>query len=128
MDVFAVIAEPARRTVLDLLAEGPRPAGDLVARLPGLSQPAVSRHLRVLREAGFVRVEARGPQRIYSLDPAPLVELDAWIDRYRPYWAAHLDALRDHLDATEPEPEPEPEPAHRRRHPGRPPTRKDPRA
>src|SRR3954451_4646866 len=104
MDVFAVIAEPARRTVLDLLAAGPRAAGDLVARLPALSQPAVSRHLRVLREAGLVRVEARGPQRIYSLDPAPLAELDTWIDRYRPYWAAHLDALTTHLDAATPAP------------------------
>jgi DNA-binding transcriptional ArsR family regulator len=98
VDIFEIVAEPHRRAVLDLLADGEQPAGELVARLPALSQPAVSRHLRVLREAGLVEVEARGQQRIYSLRPEPLGELAAWIDRYRRFWNAHLDDLERHLD------------------------------
>jgi DNA-binding transcriptional ArsR family regulator len=102
VDIFEVVAEPHRRAVLDLLADGERPAGDLVERLPSLSQPAVSRHLRILREAGLVEVEARGQQRIYSLRAGPLTELDSWIGRYRRFWTAHLDDLERHL-ATRPE-------------------------
>jgi DNA-binding transcriptional ArsR family regulator len=97
VDIFEVVAEPHRRVVLDLLAERPCSAGELVGGLPALSQPAVSRHLRVLREAGLVQVEARGQQRIYSLRPEPLTELDAWIGRYRRFWSAHLDDLEAHL-------------------------------
>jgi DNA-binding transcriptional ArsR family regulator len=97
VDIFAVIAEPHRRAVLDRLAEGAQPAGELVGVFSSLSQPAVSRHLRVLREAGLVRVEARGQQRIYSLRPEPLVELDDWLAAYRRFWSSHLDDLESHL-------------------------------
>jgi DNA-binding transcriptional ArsR family regulator len=112
MDIFEVVAEPSRRAVLDRLAERPQPAGELVGALPDLSQPAVSRHLRVLREAGLVQVEARGQQRIYSLRAEPLAELDGWLDRYRRFWTDHLDDLEAHLarrsptTATTPSPHP----------------------
>ena len=92
-----MVAEPHRRAVLDRLADRPQPAGELVGALPALSQPAVSRHLRILRDAGLVEVEARGQQRIYSLRPAPLAELDDWLARYRRFWSAHLDDLEAHL-------------------------------
>jgi DNA-binding transcriptional ArsR family regulator len=97
VDIFEVVAEPSRRAVLDRLAERPQPAGELVGALPDLSQPAVSRHLRVLREAGLVQVEARGQQRIYSLRADPLAELDDWLARYRRFWSDHLDDLEAHL-------------------------------
>jgi DNA-binding transcriptional ArsR family regulator len=97
VDIFEVVAEPHRRIVLDLLAETSRSAGELAGGLPALSQPAVSRHLRVLREAGLVQVEARGQQRIYSLRPEPLRSLDAWIAGYRRFWTSHLDDLEAHL-------------------------------
>lgn len=100
MDVFAALAEPTRRQMLDLLAQGERPAGDLGKKFPHLTQPAVSRHLRVLREAGLVDVEPRAQQRIYRLRPHKLRELDRWLARYRKYWPAKLDALADHLDRT----------------------------
>lgn len=98
MDVFEAVAEPHRRALLELLADGPRPAGDLAAALPELTQPAVSRHLRMLREAGVVEVRAEAQRRIYAIRPAALREVDDWIGRYRPLWAAHLDALERHLD------------------------------
>jgi DNA-binding transcriptional ArsR family regulator len=98
MDVFEAVAEPHRRALLEVLADGPRPAGKLVASLPALSQPAVSRHLRMLREAGLVEVQAVAQRRIYSIRPAALQELDQWIGRYRRLWASHLDALERHLD------------------------------
>jgi DNA-binding transcriptional ArsR family regulator len=98
MDVFEAIAEPHRRVLLEVLADGPRPAGDLVASLPALTQPAVSRHLRMLREAGVVEVRAVAQRRIYSIRPAALQELDEWIGRYRRLWTSHLDALERHLD------------------------------
>ena len=97
MDIFEVVAEPHRRAVLDRLAERAQPAGELVGALPSLSQPAVSRHLRVLREAGLVQVETRGQQRIYSLRPEPLAEVDDWLARYRRFWSSHLDDLEAHL-------------------------------
>ena len=84
MDVFEAVAEPNRRALLDLLAEGDQAAGDLVASLPGLTQPAVSRHLRILREAGLVEVRPDGQRRIYTLRPGALLEIDNWISRYRP--------------------------------------------
>lgn len=97
MDVFEAVAEPNRRVLLDFLAEGERTAGELVSTLPNLTQPAVSRHLRVLREVGLVEVRPDAQRRIYALRPEGLVELDHWISRYRRYWTDHLDALEAHL-------------------------------
>jgi DNA-binding transcriptional ArsR family regulator len=105
MDVFEAIAEPNRRALLDLLADGERPAGDLVATLPHLTQPAVSRHLRVLREVGLVEVRPDAQRRIYALRADGLVEIDKWVSRYRRYWADHLGALEQHLARTHNEPE-----------------------
>jgi len=98
MDTFEAIAEPTRRAVLDLLLEQERSAGDLVAAFPRLTQPAVSRHLRVLREAGLVSVRAEAQQRIYALEPARLGIIYEWLNRYRAYWATHLTNLEQHLD------------------------------
>jgi DNA-binding transcriptional ArsR family regulator len=97
MDVFEAVAEPSRRALLDVLAEGERSAGDLVASLPGLTQPSVSRHLRVLREVGLVEVRPDAQRRIYALRADGLVQIDHWIDRYRRYWTNRLDALERHL-------------------------------
>jgi len=97
MDVFAALAEPNRRALLDLLAGGDRAAGELVAALPELTQPGVSRHLRVLREAGLVDVRPEAQLRIYTLRPAGLAAVDAWLERYRRFWGGHLDALERHL-------------------------------
>jgi DNA-binding transcriptional ArsR family regulator len=94
---FDVVAEPTRRRILDLLRDGDRPVGDLVTTL-GLSQPGVSKHLRVLREAGLVRVRQQAQQRWYQLDAAPLAEIDAWLAPYRRFWSDRLDALERHLD------------------------------
>jgi DNA-binding transcriptional ArsR family regulator len=95
--LFDVLAEPRRRHILDLLLDGERSAGELVAALT-LSQPGVSKHLRVLREAGLVRVRGEGQRRIYSLEAGRLAELDAWIAPYRRLWSQRLDALEDHLN------------------------------
>jgi DNA-binding transcriptional ArsR family regulator len=97
MDVFEAIAEPSRREVLDLLAERERPAGELVEHLHRLTQPAVSRHLRILREVGLVDVRPEGQKRIYALRADRLIEIENWISRYRKYWPRHLDALEQHL-------------------------------
>ena len=94
---FEVLAEPVRRRILDLLRERPRLVGELTAEL-GLSQPGTSKHLRVLREAGLVRVRSEAQRRWYELDPAPLVEIDEWLEPYRWMWADRLDALERHLD------------------------------
>lgn len=99
MDVFAAVAEPTRRAVLDLLAGRERSAGELVAAFPTLTQPAVSRHLRILRESHLVDVRADGARRLYSLRPIALAELDHWLERYRRFWSARLDDLEDHLAA-----------------------------
>ena len=99
MDVFEAVAEPTRRAVLDLLAGRERPAGEIVAAFPALTQPAVSRHLRILRESHLVDVRADGTRRVYSLRPAALAELDRWLDSYRRFWGARLDDLDSHLDA-----------------------------
>jgi DNA-binding transcriptional ArsR family regulator len=100
MDVYSAVSNPTRRRILDLLRGRPRPAGELVDAFPSLPQPAVSRHLRVLREAGLVGVSSRAQQRIYSLRAARLRELDAWVSTYRVYWTSQLDALETHLDRT----------------------------
>jgi DNA-binding transcriptional ArsR family regulator len=94
---FEVLAEPNRRRILDLLREAELPVGDLVARL-GMSQPAVSKHLRVLREAGVVTVRIDAQRRRYRLSPEPLTEVDQWLAPYRRYWTKKLDALQEHLD------------------------------
>jgi DNA-binding transcriptional ArsR family regulator len=98
MDVFEVVAEPHRRALLDQLFGGPRTAGELVASLPSLTQPAVSRHLRLLREAGLVDVTPEAQRRVYTIRGAALQPLDEWVSRYRTLWAGHLDALERHLD------------------------------
>lgn len=95
---FDVLAEPTRRRILDLLLERPRSVGELVAWL-GLSQPGTSKHLRVLREAGLVRVRQDAQRRWYELRPEPLAEVDAWLEPYRRFWEGRLDALERHLDA-----------------------------
>jgi len=99
VDVFEAVAEPTRRAVLDLLARRERSAGELVAAFPALTQPAVSRHLRILRESQLVDVRPDGARRLYSLRPAALAELDRWLDTYRRFWGARLDDLEAHLDA-----------------------------
>ena len=98
--VFEVLAEPARRRILELLRDRPRPVGELTDRL-GLSQPGTSKHLRVLRDAGLVRVRKQAQQRVYELDPAPLAELDAWLAPYRGLWSDAHDLLGHHLDQME---------------------------
>jgi DNA-binding transcriptional ArsR family regulator len=95
---FDVLAEPARRQILDLLLERPRMVGELTDQL-GLSQPGTSKHLRVLREAGLVRVRAEAQRRWYELRPEPLAEVDAWLAPYRRFWSGRLDALERHLDS-----------------------------
>ncbi|MFA4081059.1 ArsR/SmtB family transcription factor [Mycobacteroides salmoniphilum] len=97
MDVFGAVAEPSRRILLDALAGGEWTAGELVATLPGLTQPTVSRHLRVLREAGLVDVNPDAQRRIYALRADGLVQIDQWIDPYRHFWSDHLNALERRL-------------------------------
>ena len=92
MEQLAALADPTRRELLRLLVDGERSAGELADRFP-VSRPAISRHLRVLREAGLVRARAEGKQRVYALDPRPLRELDEWLEPYRDLWAHRLDAL-----------------------------------
>ncbi len=95
---FEVLAEPNRRRILDLLRDAEQPVGALVTALT-LSQPAVSKHLRVLRDAGLVESRVDAQRRLYRIRPAPLQELDAWLDPYRRMWAAGLDDLDRHLAA-----------------------------
>jgi DNA-binding transcriptional ArsR family regulator len=92
-----VLAEPRRVQILDLLRESERPVGELVDRI-GLSQPAVSKHLRVLRDAGLVEARPDAQRRLYRIRPEPLEELDSWLASYRQLWTTHLDRLEDHLD------------------------------
>ena len=94
---WSAIAEPQRRTILELLRAQPRTVNELTAAL-GLTQPGTSKHLRVLRQAGLVRVRADAQRRFYELDPGPLAELDDWLAPYRRFWDRHLDALGAHLD------------------------------
>src|SRR3954471_13301632 len=96
---WAALADPNRRAVLPLLRERPRAVGELVGELR-LTQPATSKHLRVLREAGLVRVEPDAQRRIYALDPGPLAELDGWMAHYRVLWNDRLDGLGRHHDTT----------------------------
>jgi len=94
---FAVFAEPSRRRILELLRDRERSVGELVEDLR-LSQPGVSKHLRVLRDAGLVESRVDAQRRFYQLRPGPLAELDAWIEPFRRLWAARLDALEAHLE------------------------------
>ncbi|MEU4480668.1 metalloregulator ArsR/SmtB family transcription factor [Micromonospora sp. NPDC023966] len=96
-DAFAVLAEPTRRRILDRLRRAESSVGDLVDAL-GLSQPAVSKHLKVLREAGLVTCRTAAQQRIYRIDLRPLRAVDDWLGPYRRMWTDHLDALERHLD------------------------------
>lgn len=96
-EVFEVLAEPNRRRILDLLRVEERPVGDLVAELE-VSQPAVSKHLRILRDAGLVEARTDAQRRIYRVRAEPLRDLDAWLGPYRQLWAARLDDLARHLD------------------------------
>ncbi|MBS0360058.1 MAG: winged helix-turn-helix transcriptional regulator [Proteobacteria bacterium] len=97
MSPFEAIAEPNRRRILDLLRTGERPAGELVEAMD-LSQPGVSKHLKLLREAGLVSVRPDGQRRLYRLEPGELAELDAWLQPFRQFWADRLDALEQHLE------------------------------
>ena len=95
--VFEIIAEPNRRAILSLLASSEQSVGELERQL-GMPQPAVSKHLRVLREAGFVEATVDAQRRLYRLTPEPLQQVDAWLAPFRHFWSAHVDALERHLD------------------------------
>ena len=92
MNTLEALADPTRRRIVELLDEGERSAGEIAAHFE-TSRPGVSRHLRVLREHRLVRARGEGQRRLYSLDPAPLAELDEWLERYRGFWTNRLDAL-----------------------------------
>jgi DNA-binding transcriptional ArsR family regulator len=94
---FAIIAEPNRRAILSLLATSERSVGNIEEQLQ-LSQPSVSKHLRVLREAGFVESRVDAQRRLYRIRPEPLMEVDAWLAPFRRFWSVHVDALERHLD------------------------------
>src|SRR4030095_236514 len=94
---FSIIAEPSRRAILSLLATAEQSVGDIEEQLR-LPQPSISKHLRVLREAGFVESRVDAQRRLYRIRPEPLMEIDAWLAPFRRYWSAHVDALERHLD------------------------------
>jgi DNA-binding transcriptional ArsR family regulator len=98
--VFEVVAEPNRRAILSLLSSSEQSVGDIERQLR-MSQPTVSKHLRVLREAGFVESTVDAQRRLYRLKPEPLQELDSWLAQFRRFWSAHVDALERHLDRME---------------------------
>ena len=100
MHALDILGDPVRRRILELLATGERPAGAVVEAIKsefGISQPAVSQHLRVLREAGLATVRAQGTRRLYAVEPDLLREVDRWLDQFRQYWSARLDALGTEL-------------------------------
>ena len=100
MHAFDVLGDPVRRRILELLADGEQSAGAITAvvqREFGISQPGVSQHLRVLRENGFARVRPEGARRLYAVEPAPLQDVDRWLERFRQAWDRHLDALATEL-------------------------------
>jgi DNA-binding transcriptional ArsR family regulator len=96
---WSALSDPHRRAAIELLRDGPKPVGDLVKAL-GITQPGMSKHLRVLREVGLVQVRQDAQRRVYELDPKPLAELDAWLAPYRRLWDERLDALKRHLEQT----------------------------
>ena len=96
MHAFDVLGDPVRRRILELLANGEHTSGAITETIRsefGITQPAVSQHLRVLRESGFAKVRPEGTRRLYAVDPEPLRDVDAWLDHFRAYWTPHLDAL-----------------------------------
>lgn len=97
---FAIIAEPNRRAILSLLASSERSVGELESRLR-MPQTSVSKHLRVLRDAGFVEARVEAQRRVYRIRPEPLMELEAWLAPFRHFWTGHVDALEAHLDRME---------------------------
>jgi DNA-binding transcriptional ArsR family regulator len=100
MGAFDVLGDPVRRRILELLADGELTAGEVSASIQhefGISQPGVSAHLRVLREAGFTTVRPQGARRLYAVSAQPLQEVDVWLDRFRQFWEPHLDALETEL-------------------------------
>jgi len=97
---FDIIAEPNRRAILSLLASSEQSVGEIERQL-GMSQPTVSKHLRVLREAGFVESQVDAQRRLYRLNPEPLKEVEAWLAPFRRFWSRHVDALERHLDRME---------------------------
>jgi DNA-binding transcriptional ArsR family regulator len=100
MHAFDVLADPVRRRILELLADGEQTSGavtEVIRAEFGISQPAVSQHLRVLRDSGFASVRAEGTRRLYAVEPAPLRDVDAWLDRFRRFWDQRLDALATEL-------------------------------
>jgi DNA-binding transcriptional ArsR family regulator len=97
---FAIVAEPNRRAILSLLLLSERSVGEIERELQ-LSQPSVSKHLRVLREGGFVESRIEAQRRLYRLRPEPLMELDVWLVPFRRFWSKHIDALEQHLDKME---------------------------
>ena len=107
--VFEIVAEPNRRAILSMLASSDQSVGEIERRLR-MPQPSVSKHLRVLREAGFVEATVDAQRRVYRLKPEPLQELDAWLAPFRRLWSRHLDALERHLDRLHP-----PAPRHRKK-------------
>jgi DNA-binding transcriptional ArsR family regulator len=97
---FDVLGDPVRRRILELLATGEQSSGEVTAVIQrefGISQPAVSQHLRVLRDSGFASVRAEGTRRLYAVEPGPLREIDAWLERFRAFWDQRLDALATEL-------------------------------
>jgi len=101
--VFEIIAEPNRRAILSLLVSSEQSVGEIERQL-GMSQPTVSKHLRVLREAGFVASTVDAQRRLYRLKPEPFRQLDAWLDQFRRFWSTHIDALERYLDRIDPTP------------------------
>jgi DNA-binding transcriptional ArsR family regulator len=99
--IFEVIAEPNRRAILSLLVSSEQSVGEIKRQLR-MPQPTVSKHLRVLREAGFVKSTVDAQRRLYRLNPEPLREIDAWLGQFRRFWSAHVDALERHLDRLHP--------------------------
>lgn len=97
---FAILAEPSRRTILSLLASSERSVGEIEKRLR-MPQTSVSKHLRVLRDAGFVEARVEAQKRVYRIRPEPLMEVDAWLAPFRRFWSGHVDALERHLDRME---------------------------
>jgi DNA-binding transcriptional ArsR family regulator len=96
MHAFDVLGDPVRRRILEVLADGEQASGEIVEVIQaefGISQPAVSQHLKVLRESGFANVRADGPRRLYTVDATPLREVDAWVEQFRGFWEHKLDAL-----------------------------------
>lgn len=109
MHAFDILGDPVRRRILELIADGERSAGEITAVVQaefGITQPAVSQHLRVLRDAGFATVRPEGTRRLYAVDATPLREVDEWMERYRRYWNDGFDSLEAHLAAEQGKPAP----------------------